>query len=117
MRSEDSKIGPPTDLFFITHFPRHLRPYNVHPSPENESETHSFDVIFRGCEICTGCQLLHSHTELRSAMAARKHPIDHDSSQWRPFVKAHDIGMPPWGGFGRKSSLLSMAVSGPPINM
>ena len=87
-------------MFIITHYPRHLRACNVYPSNEKESTTHSFDVILRGQEIVTGCQLLHSHKELRSAHATRTHPIDSDSLGWRPYVAAHEIGMPPWGGFG-----------------
>lgn len=100
--SNESHLGPPTDVFIITHFPRHLRPCNIYPSKDGDLITNSFDVILRGQEIITGCQLLHSHEELRSAFATRTHPIDPDSPGWRPFVAAHEIGMPPWGGFGCK---------------
>ena len=33
-------------------------------------------------------------------MTSREYPIDPDSPGWRPYVAAHDIGMPPWAGFG-----------------
>ena len=56
----------------------------------------------RGQEIVTGCELLNGYRELRTAMTTRKHPIDPDCPAWRPYVEAHEIGMPPWGGFGRK---------------
>ncbi|GJC90926.1 aspartate--tRNA ligase, cytoplasmic [Colletotrichum liriopes] len=99
LSSNKSHLGPPTDVFVITHFPRHLRSCNVYPSDDGRS-TYSFDVIMRGQEVLTGYQLLHSHEELRSSFAARAHPIDPDSPEWRPFVAAHETGMPPWGGFG-----------------
>ncbi|PVI02292.1 class II aaRS and biotin synthetase [Periconia macrospinosa] len=100
LSNNKSHLGPPTDVFIITHFPRHLRPCNVYPSDEGGNTTQSFDIILRGQEVVTGCRLLHSHEELRSAFAARAHPIDPDSPEWRPYMAAHEIGMPPWGGFG-----------------
>jgi aspartyl/asparaginyl-tRNA synthetase len=99
--SDESCLGSPADVFIITHFPKHLRACNIHPAQDGDL-THSFDVIIRGQECVTGCQLLHSHDELRTAFATREPPIDSDSPGWRPFVAAHEIGMPPWGGFGRK---------------
>ncbi|KAK4189003.1 hypothetical protein QBC35DRAFT_494952 [Podospora australis] len=99
LASEQSHLAPPTDVFFVTHFPRHLRPCNIAPNSEDET-TQSFDVILRGQEVVTGCRLLHSAQDLRAAFAAREHPIDPDSPEWRPYLIAHEIGMPPWGGFG-----------------
>ncbi|KAL2208339.1 class II aaRS and biotin synthetase [Sarocladium strictum] len=97
--SDASHLGPRSDIFAITNYPRHLRPCNLYPS-EDGTSTNSFDIIMRGQEIVTGCQLVHTHHELLSAFASRAHPIDPDSPGWRPFVRAHEIGMPPWGGFG-----------------
>lgn len=56
----------------------------------------------RGQEIVTGCRLIHDYEELRAAFINRSPPIDPDSPEWRPYMIAHEIGMPPWGGFGRK---------------
>ncbi|WQF89324.1 Class II Aminoacyl-tRNA synthetase/Biotinyl protein ligase (BPL) and lipoyl protein ligase (LPL) [Colletotrichum destructivum] len=99
---DDSGLGPATDLFVITHYPRHLRPYNFFPAAGDESATNSFDIIMRGQEACTGLQLIHAHAELRRAMLARDPPIDPDSDMWRPFVEAYEAGAPPQGGFGSK---------------
>ncbi|KAL0929814.1 aspartate-tRNA ligase [Colletotrichum truncatum] len=99
LSSDESHLGPPTDIFAVTHFPKHLRSCNVYPS-EDGSSTNSFDIIMRGQEVSTGYQLLNSHEQLRTAFATRAHPIDPDSPGWRPFVAAHEFGMPPWGGFG-----------------
>lgn len=87
-------------MFIITHYPKHLRSCNVHPSTDDDGTTHSFDVILRGQEVMTGYHLLHSHEDLRNAYSSRAHPIDPDSPGWRPYVTAHEVGMPPWGGFG-----------------
>lgn len=88
-------LGPPTDLFVITHFLRHLRSFSIHPSKIDDSESYSFDIILRGQEIVTACQLLHDHRELRSVMISCEYPIDSDSPEWHPYVAAHDIDMPP----------------------
>ncbi|OIW29208.1 class II aaRS and biotin synthetase [Coniochaeta ligniaria NRRL 30616] len=98
--SSSSYFGIPTDVFIITHFPRRLRACNIHPSVSLPGTSESFDVILRGQEIATGCRLLHAHDHLRAAFAARDPPIDPDSPGWRPYTTAHEIGMPPWGGFG-----------------
>ncbi|KAG9196767.1 hypothetical protein G6514_005224, partial [Epicoccum nigrum] len=98
LASEESEYGPPTDVFVVTNFPRHLRSFIIHPSAQNDSE--SFDIILRGQEIITGCRLLNDYQELRKAMTTRKHPIDPDCDGWRPYVQSHENGMPPWGGFG-----------------
>lgn len=104
LASEGSEYGPPTDLFVVTNFPRHLRSFSIHPSAQNDSE--SFDIILRGQEIVTGCRLINDYNDLRRAMTTREHPIDPDCEGWQPYVQSHEIGMPPWGGFGRK--LLSL---------
>lgn len=71
--------------------------------------TYSFDILLRGQEIVTACQLLHSYQDVRTAFQSREHPIDPDSPGWQPYTTAHEIGMPPWGGFGRKSDLPRIA--------
>ncbi|TFB06756.1 Aspartate-tRNA ligase [Trichoderma ghanense] len=98
--SDQSPLDSPTDVFIITHFPKHLRPCNVSSLGRDDATTNSFDIILRGQEIVTGCQLLHSYKEVRAAFANRAHPIDPDCPGWRPYTEAHEIGMPPWGGFG-----------------
>ncbi|KAL7783567.1 hypothetical protein V8C37DRAFT_42929 [Trichoderma ceciliae] len=98
--SDQSPLDSPTDVFIVTHFPKHLRPCNVSSLGRDDATTNSFDIILRGQEIVTGCQLLHSYEEVRSAFTNRAHPIDPDSPGWRPYTVAHEIGMPPWGGFG-----------------
>ncbi len=103
LTSKESGLGHPTDIFIVTHFPRHLRPCNVYQSDEDTSQ--SFDVIMKGQEIVTGCRLIHDHEELRTAFVNRSPPIDPESPEWRPYMIAHEIGMPPWGGFGRKSAI------------
>ncbi|KAH0496064.1 hypothetical protein TgHK011_003447 [Trichoderma gracile] len=97
---DQSPLDSPTDVFIITHFPKHLRPCNVSSLGRDDATTNSFDIILRGQEIVTGCQLLHSYKEVRSAFTNRAHPIDPDCPGWRPYTEAFEIGMPPWGGFG-----------------
>ncbi len=92
----------PTAIFIVTHFSRHLRPCHVYQVDEEPSQP--FDIITKGQQIDTGCRLLHDHGELPTALVSRSSPIEAESPEWRPYMIAYEIGMPPWGGLGRKSA-------------
>lgn len=108
LASNESIVGPPTDIFFLTHFPRHTRPSNVYASRTDPVTTHSVDVIFRGQEMSTGYQCIHDYQELRDAMKTRRPPIDPDSIAWKPFVEAHEVAMPPLGGIASKQFIAAV---------
>ncbi|KAF5692370.1 aspartyl-tRNA synthetase [Fusarium denticulatum] len=100
LASTESEFGPPTDLFLLTRFPKHLRTYNVKPTKEDPSITYGFDAILGGQDACTGFQAIHNHQELRAAMLARKPPLNPDDEMWRPWLGSYEAGAPPQGGFG-----------------
>ncbi|KAI6755962.1 hypothetical protein HG530_011698 [Fusarium avenaceum] len=100
LASSDSEFGYPTDLFLLTHFPKHLRTYNVKATEEDPTITYGFDAILGGQEACTGFQAIHNHQELRAAMQARKPPLNPDDEMWRPWIGSYEAGAPPQGGFG-----------------
>ncbi|KAF4341801.1 aspartate-trna ligase [Fusarium beomiforme] len=100
LANSESEFGPPTDLFLLTHFPKHLRTYNVKTTEEDPSITYGFDAILGGQEACTGFQAIHDHRELRAAMQARNPPLDPDDDMWRPWMGSYEAGAPPQGGFG-----------------
>lgn len=91
---------PPTDVFFITEYPSHIRSFQVHPNPANAAITNSFDCILRGQESCTGYQQIHDYKMLRAAMTSRDPPLDPDSPMWRPYVSSFEAGMHPHGNYG-----------------
>ncbi|KAH6970319.1 hypothetical protein DER45DRAFT_582414 [Fusarium avenaceum] len=85
LASSDSEFGHPTDLFLLTHFPKHLRTYNVKATEEDPDITYGFDAILGGQE---------------ASMQARKPPLNPDDEMWRPWMGSYEAGAPPQGGFG-----------------
>ncbi|KAH6987045.1 hypothetical protein EDB80DRAFT_756212 [Ilyonectria destructans] len=78
LANADSIYGASTDVFSITHYPKHLRPYNVQPASEENDEplTYSFDIILGGQEAASGFQAINDYKVLRAAMASRNPPFD-----------------------------------------
>ena len=60
-----------TDLFIITKYPLSVRPFYTMPCPDNANRSNSFDVIYKGQEICTGGQRQNNYEELISALTTR----------------------------------------------
>ncbi len=81
---------------FVTHYPETKRPFYAMDNPENPAETMSFDLLFRGLEITTGGQRIHSYREQLQKMERRgMHP-----EEFADYLLMHRHGMPPHGGLG-----------------
>ncbi|MFN2807577.1 amino acid--tRNA ligase-related protein, partial [Escherichia coli] len=52
-----------SEFVFVTHYPSKKRPFYTMESSENKKETESFDLLFRGLEVTTGGQRIHSFDE------------------------------------------------------
>ena len=52
------------DFVFVTHYPSKKRPFYAMDDPTDPKVTLSFDLLFRGLEVTTGGQRIHSYTEL-----------------------------------------------------
>lgn len=63
---------------------------------ENPNETASSDLLFRGVEITTGGQRIHSYDEQLKKMKERNMNID----LFENYLMIHKHGMPPHGGLG-----------------
>ncbi|PJA87971.1 MAG: aspartate--tRNA(Asn) ligase, partial [Candidatus Moranbacteria bacterium CG_4_9_14_3_um_filter_40_7] len=57
-----------SDFIFITHYPWSDRPFYTMPSSENSRETYGFDLLFKGLEIATGSQRIHTYKQLMENM-------------------------------------------------
>ena len=84
------------DFVFVTHYPSKKRPFYAMDNPDNCEETLSFDLLFRGLEITTGGQRIHSYQEQVEKMKRKGiNPADFES-----YLMMHKYGMPPHGGLG-----------------
>ncbi len=80
------------DFLFLTHYPRRKRP--MYTMPCGETETHSFDLLFRGVEITTGGQRIHDYEKLIENMKFK----GLDPEDYRNYTTIFKYGMPKHGG-------------------
>jgi len=85
-----------SDFVFVTHFPTSKRPFYTHVDPENPEFTRSFDLLFRGLEMCSGGQRVHKYDEL--VQRIKDKGLDPDNFQF--YLQAFKYGIPPHGGIG-----------------
>jgi nondiscriminating aspartyl-tRNA synthetase len=84
-----------SDFLFVPGYPMGKRPFYTQPDPDRPGYSRSFDLIFRGLELVTGGQRLHSHGDYLAALAAR----GLDQAQYASYLQVFSHGMPPHGGF------------------
>lgn len=85
-----------SEFVFVTHYPSKKRPFYAMESRENKEETESFDLLFRGLEVTTGGQRIHSYDEQVKKMEARGMNVE----LFESYLLMHKYGMPPHGGLG-----------------
>lgn len=84
------KLG--SEFLFLTNYPRRKRP--MYTMPLGEEETHSFDLLFRGLEITTGGQRIHSYNMLiENILYKGLTPENYEG-----YTNTFKYGMPPHGG-------------------
>lgn len=80
------------EFVFLTHYPRKKRP--MYTMPCGKTETHSFDLLFRGIEITTGGQRIHDYNMLLGNIKYKGlNPESYES-----YTSNFKYGMPPHGG-------------------
>jgi aspartyl-tRNA synthetase len=85
-----------SDFVFITNYPWSVRPF-YHMKPKDDSQgTRSFDLLFKGVEICTGAQREHRY-DILVAQAKEK---GLDFTTMGKYAELFTYGMPPHGGAG-----------------
>lgn len=85
-----------SDFVFVTHFPTKKRPFYTHVDPENPEFTRSFDLLFRGLEMCSGGQRVHKYADLVERIKDKG--LDPEKFQF--YLQAFKHGIPPHGGIG-----------------
>ena len=97
-----------SDFVFITHYPSKKRPFYAMDDPEDPRYTLSFDLLFRGMEVTTGGQRIHTYGEQVAKMMDR----GMDPEQFESYLMIHRHGMPPHGGLGIGLERLTMKLCG-----
>jgi nondiscriminating aspartyl-tRNA synthetase len=85
-----------SDFVFVTHFPTKKRPFYTHVDPENPEFTRSFDLLFRGLEMCSGSQRVHNYETLVERIKEK----GLDPAKFDFYLQAFKYGIPPHGGIG-----------------
>jgi nondiscriminating aspartyl-tRNA synthetase len=97
-----------SDFIFITHYPWSEKPFYTMPSEEDPKETYGFDLIFKGLEIVTGSQRIHTHKQLIENMEKKK--IKPDGMEF--YLDTFKYAIPPHGGWGMGSERLIQQILG-----
>jgi nondiscriminating aspartyl-tRNA synthetase len=84
-----------SDLVTITHFPTKKRAFYTKPDPANPEYSLSYDLLYKGLEICSGAQRIDDVDELTRVIAER----GMDPKDFEMYLQAFRYGMPPHGGF------------------
>ena len=88
-----------SDFVAVEGYPIAKRPFYTHPWSREGAEdprwSNSFDLLFRGLELVTGGQRLHTPSSYDAAIRAR----GEDPAAYAAYLQAFRHGMPPHGGF------------------
>lgn len=101
----EKEVGIPG--VFVLGFPIEARPFYTHPRGAHGA-AQSFDLLFRGLEITTGGQRLHSRQSLEAALKKK----GMDSTAFSGHLRMFDLGMPPHGGLAIGLERLTTQILG-----
>jgi nondiscriminating aspartyl-tRNA synthetase len=98
------------DAVFVVGFPLASRPFYTHPREMGGSAgaAQSFDLLFRGLEITTGGQRLHTRGALEQALRRK----GMDPASFEQHLRMFDLGMPPHGGLAIGAERLTAQILG-----
>lgn len=95
-----------SDFIFITHYFWKDKPFYTMQSKEDSTETYGFDLLFKGLEIATGSQRIHSYEELMQNL--KKKGIKPTGMEF--YLDTFKFAMPPHGGWGMGSERLIQKI-------
>ena len=102
-----------SDFVFITHYPSSKRPMYAYDDPENPGFTKSFDLLFRGVEICSGGQRVHKYDDLVKKIKDKLPNVDPEKT-FNFYLQAFKYGIPTHGGIGMGLERLTTKIAGIP---
>ncbi|MBI4086641.1 aspartate--tRNA(Asn) ligase [Candidatus Kaiserbacteria bacterium] len=83
-----------SDFVFVTKFPTAKRAFYTYEDPSEAPYSRGFDLLFRGLEILSGAQRIHSYDDLVAKIESR----GMDPKNFSFYLQAFKYGMPPHGG-------------------
>ncbi|WMT54653.1 MULTISPECIES: aspartate--tRNA(Asn) ligase [unclassified Acidiplasma] len=83
-------------FYFITKWPKDLRPFYTMPDDTNRNVTRSFDLQLRDIEVCSGAQRIHDYNMLENSFNEK----GLNKNNFEFYIKAFKYGMPPHAGWG-----------------
>ncbi|HHT42666.1 MAG TPA: aspartate--tRNA(Asn) ligase [Firmicutes bacterium] len=95
-----------SEFVFVTDYPWEKRP--MYTMPKGRDATRSFDLLFRGLEITTGGQRIHSYDLLVENMLRK----GLEPGQFSSYLNAFALGMPPHGGLAIGLERLTAQIAG-----
>ena len=84
-----------SDLVTITHFPTAKRAFYTMPDPEDPEFSLSYDLLYKGLEICSGSQRIDNVEQLTQVIRDR----GMDPADFALYLESFQYGMPPHRGF------------------
>jgi nondiscriminating aspartyl-tRNA synthetase len=97
-----------SDFLFVMGYPMEKRPFYTHPAPDDPRYSNSFDLLFKGLELITGGQRLHSYPDYLAALESR----GLTSEGLEAYLNTFRYGMPPHGGFAIGLERFLMQLTG-----
>lgn len=95
-----------SDFLFLTGFPVSKRPVYAMPMEDDPNLTKSFDLLYKGLEITTGGQRIHSYRMLHDKMLA----FGLNPEDFGFYLDTFKYGVPPHGGFAIGCERLTMQL-------
>lgn len=94
--------------FFITYYPRKLKPFYIQWVEDDPTLSCSFDFDFGLMELVSGGQRIHEKEKLVENMKF----LGLNPQKFEHHIKTFEWGMPPHGGFGMGGDRLVMVLTG-----
>jgi nondiscriminating aspartyl-tRNA synthetase len=93
-------------FYFITNWPRSIKPFYVQPNEKDPTLSKGFDLNYGEKEITSGAQRVHDINLLKENLA--KQGLDAKAFEF--YLKAFEFGMPPHAGWGLGAERLLMIM-------
>ncbi len=96
------------DLVLVKEYPRSVRAFYSMPNEKDTQVCNSFDLLYKGLEICSGAQRIHIPEILIRSI--KDHGLDPDSFDF--YVSAFKQGAPPHAGWSLGLERITMKLTG-----